>query len=76
MSVLEVAHRFSGTLIELGTSVEILLFLCQGQTVRNMKDQVQVGQGTLGVKSPQEAKHISPFNLGRRSLPTRLTGAG
>lgn len=47
MSVLEVAHGFSGPLIKSGTSVEILPFLCQGQTVRNIKDQVQVGQGTL-----------------------------
>lgn len=47
MSVLKVAHGFSGTLIKSGTSVEILPFLCQGQTVRNIKDQVQVGPGTL-----------------------------
>ena len=67
--------NFQAPQLSQGTFVEIRLCLNQGQTPRNIKKQVQVGQGNSKVRSPLKVKHISPFNLDRRPLPNRLYGA-
>lgn len=72
MSVLEVAHRFWG-------SIKIMEFYwtsSSSMSGTDCKERQRSGSGCSGnseLKPPSEAKHICPFNLETRSLTNGLT---
>ena len=75
LSLLEVATRYSNIWIKL------MIFCWNSYSSISKKDcekHKRSGSGCSGnseVRSPFEAKYVSPFDLERRSLPNRSTGA-
>lgn len=75
MSVLEVAHRFSDVLIKLEDFCWNLSSSISRTDCKEDKRSGSCWSENSKVGLPSEVKHISPFNLERRSLPNRWTGA-